>query len=417
MSITIANLVANFDTYIGDTSNDRVTAAERLQYFTEATVWLQETLENDLQNSTYSLDYLDSVNNYKVTTAVADLLTGADLRRDKDSHVLSFTHKGSRELAEEIGSEFTESSWGIERRDTNTYLVISYGSEFSAKVIADFNSLDSGGGTWALDATNGDGTNLTLDTNEKKQGSGSLNFDIDVSQTANNKAVLSNTTLTSSDLTEHEDLSSWLLWVYIPDVTNFTSITLYWGSDTSNYWSATTTTDIDGSAWVDGWNRVKINWADATKTASPDVTAMTYSQVDFNYGAGQGDDTDFRVDELLVVRPEKLKFHYLSWNVGVDTSGDDITAFGATTDVPYFSGMYDQYKYTVAHKAAELAFRSLRLKEAADEEEGEAERSLQRARKIIPSSKSVEVKSFKIRGVNFRGRKEARRRRIVFRNI
>ena len=85
MAITIANLVTNFDTYIGDTSNDRITAVERLEYFTEATVWLQEELENDLQVATYNLDYFDTVNYYKVTTAVADLLEGADLLDEQNA--------------------------------------------------------------------------------------------------------------------------------------------------------------------------------------------------------------------------------------------------------------------------------------------------------------------------------------------
>ena len=103
-----------------------------------------------------------------------------------------------------------------------------------------------------------------------------------------------------------------------------------------------------------------------------------------------------------------MRFHYLSWNVGVDTSGADITVYAATTDVPYFSGMYDQAKYSVAHKAAELAFRSLRLSAEADREGIEAEESMRRNKKIFPSSKVEEQKTFKISGVQFR----KRRRRV-----
>ena len=125
---------------------------------------------------------------------------------------------------------------------------------------------------------------------------------------------------------------------------------------------------------------------------------------DYNYGGGQGDDTDFRIDNLRLVRPENLTFHYLSWNVGTDTSGADITVFGATTDVPYFSGQYDQYKYAVAHKASAILFRALRLREEAQFEENEADEAMRRAKGIHPSSKVEEVKSFKIRGVRFNRR-------------
>lgn len=402
MSITINDIVTNLNSFIGDASTDRITAAERLQFITEATIWLQESLLNDTQNATYTLNYLDNVHSYKVTSAITDLLEGADLRRSEDDQGESFAHKSSREMAEEIGQEFGESSWAIERRDSNWYLVVNHQSKYSPLLVVDCESTTSGGGTWALDTTNGDGTTLTIDTVEFKQGSGCFNFDADVSQTANNKVEIGTEDLDALDLSEYEDLASWVFWVYIPESTNFSSITLYWGSSTSAYWSATVTTDIDAAAWADGWNRVKINWADATKTSTPDETAIDYMQVDFNYAAGYTDDTDFRLDDIVLVRPEKLTFHYISWNVG-DTSASDSTkvkAFAATTNVPYFSGQYDQYKYAVAHKAASLIFSSLRLKNESETEMLEAMRALQRAKNIIPSSKNPEIKSFKVRGVN-----------------
>lgn len=191
MAITVANLVTNFDTYIGDTSNDRVTAAERLQYFTEATVWLQEELENDLQNATYDLDYFDTVNYYKVTTAIADLLEGADLRREKDDQLKTFAPKSSRELAEEIGIKFGESSWGIERRDSNTFLVVNHASKHTAKLVSGFESTDDGGGTWSLDGTNSDAENLTIDSNEFKEGTASFNFDMDIDQSGKSISLVS----------------------------------------------------------------------------------------------------------------------------------------------------------------------------------------------------------------------------------
>ena len=405
MALTVQSIIDNFNTYVGDTSTDRITAAERLQYVTESCVWLQEELGNETQNATYTLDYLDSLFDYKVTTAVADLLEGADLRRDTFDQRQTFAHKSAKEIAEEIGQGSTESAWSIERRDSNTFLKVNHVSKNSSKAISGFDTINDGGGEWTLDTTNGDGTNLTIDSNEFKEGNASLNFDADVSQSGNNKIEVVNTTATTSDLGQDEDLSTFLFWAYIPDVTNFTGFTLYWGSDTSNYWSATVTTDVDGSAWVDGWNRVKIAWSDATKTSAPDVTVINYYQFDYNYGGGQGDDTDFRLDDFRLIRPEKLTFHYISWNVGTDTSGTDITVFGATTDIPYFSGQYDQYKYVVAHKAASIAFTNLRLRDKSQEEESEALKALQRARRWIPSSRTPEVKNFKVLGVNFGARK------------
>lgn len=403
MATTVASIQTPLNTYIGDSSTDRISAAERLNAITEATIWLQEELQNDLQVDTYDLNYYDTVYNYKITTAVADLLDGADLRRGTLDQDYSFARKSPRELAEEIGQSETESSWAIERRDSDAYLVVNHASKYQSLLISDFDSTTSAGGTWTLDTTNGDGTNLTVDVNEKTQGSGSLNFDLDVSQTANNKAVIYNDEVTERDLSDYEDLGAWLLDVYIPDATYSTSFTLYWGNSSTSYWSATSTTDINGGAWVNGWNTVKVNWTDATATSSPDATAVDYLQVDYNYNGSQADETDLRYDNLRLVRPEKLKFHYLSWYVGTDTTGaTNRTAFSATTDIPYFSGQYDQYIYPIAHKAASIIFKTLRLPNEAAQEEVEALKALRRIRTIHPSSKLPEVKSFKVMGVSFK---------------
>lgn len=406
MSLTVASNITNFDTYIGDTSNDRVTAAERLQYITEATAWLQEELGNDHMVKTYSLSYYDNVHYYKVTSAIAGLLEGADLRRGESDQGYSFAHKSSRELAEEIGMEATESSWAIERRDSNWYLAVNHQSKYSPTQIASFDSLTADGGTWAADTTNSDATNVTADTNELKQGAGSINFDVDVSQSGNNRATISST-INSKDLSDFVDLGAWVFWIYVPDVTYFSSITLYWGSSDSAYWSATVTSDVNGAAWVNGWNRVAVLWSASTMTSTPDETAVDYIRVDFNYTGSQTDDTDFRLDDLTIVRPETLTFFYTSWHVGTDTTGaTNRTAFTATTDIPFYSGQYDQYKYAVAHKAASLAyFGSLRNKAEGQVQEVEAIKALNRAKKLIPSSVTKEVKSFKVHGINFRRRR------------
>ncbi len=407
MAITVASLVTNLNTYLGDSSTDRVTDAERLQYLTEATVWLQEELGNEHMVETYPFDYFDTVHQYKITTAVADLLIGADLRRDQDYQTRAFTRKSERELAEDIANASSESAWAVERRDGDSYLVINHSSLYPAKIISSFDALTSGGGTWTADTTNSDATNLTVDTNEYVTSNSSLNFDVDVSQSGNNRATIYNDTLSSLDLSDYEDISSFVVDVYIPAITNFTSVTFYWGSSDTSYWSATKTTSINGDAWVVGWNKVKFNWADATATSSPDETAVDYIRIDLNYGAGYTDDTDFRLDNLILARPENLTFHYVSWNVG-DTSTSDttkLTSFAATTNVPFFSGRYDQYRYSVAHKATSLAFSSLRLREDAIGEENSAFQALARARKIFETSKVKEQSSFKVHGISFNKRR------------
>lgn len=407
MSVTVASIVTNFDNYIGDTSNDRITSAERIQLINEATVWLQEELGNDHMVKTYALNYYDNVHVYKVTTAIASLLEGADLRRSETDQMVSFAHKSSRELAEEIAQGGTESSWAIERRDSNWYLIVNHNSKYTPEQVATLDGTTTDGGEWVADTTNSDALNVTDDSIEYKQGSGSINFDLDVSQSGNNRGTIYNSTFSALDLSDFEDLASFVFWVYLPDVTYTTSVTLYWGTDSTNYWSATSTTDVNGSAFVAGWNRVAIAWSGSTMTSTPDSSDIGYLRFDINYGASQPDDTDYRIDDLTIVRAEQLTFYYTSWYVGTNNSGTSLTAYTATTDIPFYSGQYDQYKYAVAHKAASLAFYgALRDKVEGGTHEVEAIRALNRQKKLIPTSVTKELKSFKVTGVNFaRGKK------------
>lgn len=418
MATTAGAIKTLFNTYTGDSTNDRLSDTQKYNYITEATAWLQEELGNEHMMASYNLDYLDGVHKYKITTDVADLLVGADLRREEDFQYEAFTRKSPREIHEDIAQGSPESSWAVDRYDDDAYLVINHDSRYIATEVIRAGETSENNGTWTADA---DATNLTSDTNEFKEGVASLNFDLDVSADAANTATVYIADIDSENFSTVEDLGSFLLWVYIPDVTYTTSVSLQWSSDAagtpgtiSNYWTSTQTTDYEGNAFANGWNRVKFDWDTSTMTGSPDASAVVYFQVDIDYGASQADDTDYRINSLQMVRPEKLTFYYVSYNVGKDSGASDITVFTADTDVPFFSGKYDQYKHVVAHKAASLAFYSaLRLRTEGAQEEAEAIKALDRYRKNFESSKVRESKNFKVKGINLRSRYRGRPRFTV----
>lgn len=401
MSVTVANLFTNLNTYFGDNTTDRVSDAERYEAITEATVWLLEELGNDHNIKTYDVSFYDSVNYYKISNSVSDLLESADLRRGTLDQSITANPKSARDMAEAIGKGSQEFAWAIERRDGDAYIAITLDTDKRALVVSNFESLEAGGGTWNADTTTSDASNVTVDVNEYLEGSASLNYDIVVGQSVNNRATIRNSTLDTLDLTAHEDLGSWIFESYLPDNLTITSYTLYWGSDSTNYWSATVTTDIDGEAFVDGWNTIKVDWSSATQTGTPDVEAIDYIAIQLNYSAGQVSDTDFRLDHLRIVNPEKLKYHYLSWDIGTSSVGADLNKYTASTDIPFYSGQYDQYKYAVSHKAASILFFSVRLRDEALIEEREAVSSVKRLEKIFPTSKIPESHSFKVAGINF----------------
>lgn len=403
MAITVASIVTPYDTFIGDTSTDRVSAAERLQYITEGVIWLQTQLDNDHSIRTYSVSFFDTLYSYKLNAAVTDVLESNALRRATTESNIDMTRKDARQVLMDISNNAQESTYALERRDGNLFLVVNHNSKYTALQVTSFDSLTSNGGTWVADTTNSDATNVAIDNTDGSNGTtGCLSFDADVSQSGNNRATIYNDDLDSEDLTDDYNLSSWIIDFKTPEITNLTSVTFYWGSDSSNYYSVTQTTNYDGGAFTaDFLNTLKFAWAGATVTGTPDYTAINYIRIDVNYGAGQTDQTSYKLDNLRLVRPEILTLHYTSWNVGTNSSGTQLKVFTATTDIPYFSGQYDQYLYAVAHKSAALTFKALRLYNEADREDAEALGEMNRVRKIIPKSRPAELKNFKVRGIRF----------------
>lgn len=416
MSITVAGIQTYVNQYIRDTSTNSVSAADRLAAISEATKQLMTEIGLEMLDRKYTLAYLDDVNYYNITTLVPTYLEPVAVRHPQNAlhnETAPFLRKDSDEFYDELenseGNAFT-----IERTDRKTYLGINHESLYSALVLHNCDSLTANG-TWQVGessaANSSDAENITLDTVEFQVGTGSINFDVDVSDHAGNLGIISNEDMTAVDCTDHLDLSYLVARVYIPDVTYFSSITAYWGSSTTAYWSATVTTDIMGNAWVAGWNRIKVAWSAATMTSTPDVAAINYLRFDFNYTGSQTDDTDFRIDDILMIRPENLDFHYQSFALGETSTSVStlVTEFGATTNVPFFSGQYDFLDVYVAHKAASILFRQMGLQADSEAEELAAEKEKKKIGKRFPVSTLKRQKNFKAYGINFRSSRRTRR--------
>lgn len=404
MAVTIAQLITTVDTYTGDSTTDRFTQAERFDALTEAVVWAQESHGSELQNFTYDLDYYNGIHYYNISSVLSDLIMVSDLRRLEGENHITFEFSNGKQLSEDISNRNNLSSYTIERNDRKAYLVINHESKYPVFELSNFESLTDGGGTWTADTTTSDIANLEVDSVMFNDGNNSLKFDADVSLTGNNRVSIYNTGLTSQDMSSLDGISAGFLDVYFPSpITYISSVTLSWGTDSSNYWSVTSTTDAYGATFTaDKFNTIKFTWNSATSmTGTPDSTDITFVRIDVNYTASQADATGFRVDNLRFVRPEKLKLYYLSTYVGRDTNGASIQLFGATTDTPFFSGLYDQMKYAVAHYAASVLLDNARLFDESENQLKKAYQALKRITNIIPSSKQVESHNMKVAGINF----------------
>lgn len=156
----------------------------------------------------------------------------------------------------------------------------------------------SGDGTWVA---SGNASNLTLDTFNVVNGYASLNFDTASSYTA---ATLTNSTMNAVDLTDFENHPIFA-WVKIPSTTGLTSFKLRWGSSSGNYWEKTVTTNNEGTAFYNGFNLLRFDWSTATKTGTPDITAIDYLLFQVVGDGTAGALTDWIVD-FIVARVGKI---------------------------------------------------------------------------------------------------------------
>ena len=399
---TVASIISRSDQLIRDTSNYSVTAADRLRAVSMAIQSLFVDFGFDQTNKTYQFNYYDTLNAYNITTAVPSYLDSVDLRLSKDGeHIVQFSRKTPRELATEI-NVIEDDSFAVEKYNNKNYLLISHVAKYQSVVLHDCESLTANG-TWTADTSTSDATNLTLDEVEFEIGSASLNFDVDVSQSVNNRATIYNSSLDSVDLSDYENLAALLFRARIPESTSFSSITAYWGSSDSAYWSATVTSDAFSESITENqWQRYKVNWSDATMTGTPDSSAIDYLRFDFNYAGGYIDQTDFRLDDIRMARPEALKLFYNSWVIGTDTTGTtDLYEFTATTDIPFYSGQFDFFDNYVAMKTAAILFAEMGLQNDALFYETKSEVEKNRLKKKFPTTRLTPTKSFKVKGISW----------------
>lgn len=256
---------------------------------------------------------------------------------------------------------YTDMKLAVTARLGTTFLLVDYDKASEFKRIHALNDLTENG-TWSAAAST-DATNLTEDGRIFTQGNSSINFDIDVSASVNNYAAIENSDFTSVDLSGFVNNGKLFVDVFLPDSSNITGITLRWGSDASNYWEGSTTTQQNGLSPEDGWNTFGVLWEDATETGTVDEENIDYAYVQIDYSASQTDETDIRVDNLRIANATAFDIDYYSTYAVQASDGTRKTDLEDGDDSTIFEEIIDDYiMYKVLSEA--FAQRSLDNDEA-----------------------------------------------------
>lgn len=164
--------------------------------------------------------------------------------------------------------------------------------------ISPLETTTSGGGTWVAV---GDTTNIRDDGDDYIKGSGSVAFDIGAGATTT--AGIENTALDAFDITDYlGGHSAVFVWVKINSTTDITNFVLRLGSDGSNYYSKTVTTRHDGNAFQSGWNLLRFQLTSLSETGTVVDTAINYASVYMTKTAGKINETDYKLNYMVLMR-------------------------------------------------------------------------------------------------------------------
>jgi hypothetical protein len=157
--------------------------------------------------------------------------------------------------------------------------------------------------------------------------------------------ALTNSTLSSIDLSRYLARSVLYLNVNLQSVTNFTGITIKVGSSSSNYVTISATTDYLGNAPVVGWNKFAFSWTGTSATVgTPVYTAITYAQITIAY-SGNPSSVMNNIENFFVSENVPMVVDFYTNNMVVQASDSSMYQIfqnaANTTDYPMWNGTWD----------------------------------------------------------------------------
>ena len=267
----------------------------------------------------------------------------------------------------------TVESAAVNFQNGSPFLQLKISGELSSALLDNCDSITANG-TWAAGS---DGASLRLDTQRYKKEAGALAFD---SGGALTTITLTNSTLTAVDLTDYENMSKVLVWVHFPSTVP-SSVALKWGSDSSNYWSKSVTTQQNGLTFIPGWTLIGFDWETATKTLTPAVSAIDYLQLTITNSSAVAQ-TGYRVNEIICRLGKEVAMEYYSKYLLTTTAGVAQEEFSATSDITLLKEKEVDLLIT---KAAQIAMEELRESRDAQVKEVQSKEQIAKIKQSYPS--------------------------------
>jgi len=251
------------------------------------------------------VDPIETVRIVQITPAIFDQVFDYQCPADlKDDRIIDIRPQVNRTIRDRFFQEYNEEfdmtkmwNWGSSPKNHftvqhNTAVKsLRIGTNLIAGLLVNAANSLNNNGTWSVA---GDASNLTLDSINYVYGGASLRCDL---AAAGSSGYFEVSDQSAIDLSRDEDQGSEFLWVYLPDASDFTSLNLRWGSSSAAYWHKTVTEAQDSTAFQDGWNLLRFDWASATQVGAPDDTSITYLRITANYNGDA--QSGFRINQFV----------------------------------------------------------------------------------------------------------------------
>lgn len=160
------------------------------------------------------------------------------------------------------------------------------------------------------------------------------------------------------DLTRFRNRSAVVWNMYMASVTSWTSMTIKVGTDASNYYTGSVTTDYLGRVpTASVWNKFKVAWSALTTVGSPTITNITYFQLTLAFSVNPSA-TGFRIENIFATENVPITFTYYTSNMVTDsgTKTQIFTDAADTDDNPLWSGTWDWVTESFVNSALETIF-------------------------------------------------------------
>jgi len=235
-------------------------------------------------------------------------------------------------------------------------------------------------------------SDVKVDNDDYLEGSGSIRFQTDTTDSTDSAIGIQNTLLDASDISDYLARGSAFVSAKLTNYdTAIHQLTLRLGSDSDNYYQISDSNQNDCSSFVSGWNKVRFDFSNKSTVGSPVDTAIDYAALFWSRDTTDTahlhlNDTDWGFDDLILKRGKYYLLSYYSRYFWQDTAQARVE--NSSNDSHELVVQNDEFELVMA-KVAELASGYLRDYEDARYYAGEYEKMKQEYLMRNPSQAKV----------------------------